>query len=165
MNKIIKTVGLLNDHGLLAFTALMFAASVTSVCLYFYGSDFDFCILTALLCGVIGMWNVADVQWMDKISVMKSEVADLKDKLCLAEHDADSLRLELETTQAALMEAQKRASSRMSAARGEQPTACVNVEFAESSDKDTEKQKAEPVRKAQNRKPVVKRKPKTENKE
>lgn len=155
MNAIKKTVILLNAHGLLAFTALMFAGAITSFCLYFFGRDFDSCMLFALLFLLMGCWNIADVRWMDKIFGLKTELADLKDKLCLAEHKADDLRLELETTQAALKEAQKKDASRTVSTHNEPSVAHVNVAFTESADKP----------KVQKRKPSIKRKPKTEEKE
>lgn len=155
MNAIKKTVVLLNTHGLLAFTALMFAGAITSFCLYFFGRDFDSCMLFALLFLLMGCWNIADVRWMDKVFRLKTELADLKDKLCLSEHKADSLRLELETTQSALKEAQKKVASRMVPIHNEPMTERANVALSESADKP----------KVQKRKPSIRRKPKTEEKE
>ena len=86
-------------------------------------------------------WEISDVFLFEKRAIIEEDLADTKDKLCLAEHEVDRLKFELNTLQTALKEEERR-----------------REQSGKGTASDTE-QKPKPKRPAFKRKP----KPKTEN--
>lgn len=86
-------------------------------------------------------WEISNVFLFEKRAIIENDLADAKDKLCLAEHEVDRLKFELNTLQAVLKEEERQ-----------------REQSGKETDSDTE-QKPKPKRPAFKRKP----KPKTEN--
>lgn len=95
-------------------------------------------LLIMALFALLANWNVSDVYKDESISLLKHTCEDFNDKLCLAEHEVERLKLEFETVQAALQEKSR-------------PN---NIEDAALAEVPNPRPK---------RRPVPKRKPKTEN--
>lgn len=70
-------------------------------------------LLYVLLFTILLAWSISGALKDAKAQALAVSVADLKDKLCLAEHEAERLRLELEECKAsAKSERKKQASKR-----------------------------------------------------
>ena len=84
-------------------------ALVASLSLAFtsYLSDCIELIYGSILLLVMAAWEISNVFLFERKAIVENELADTKDKLCLSEHKAERLTSELETTQAALLEAKR----------------------------------------------------------
>ena len=82
---------------------------VASLCLAFasYLPDSFELIYGSIFLLVMAAWEISDVFLFERKAIVENELADTKDKLCLAEHEVERLATELETTQEALLEAKK----------------------------------------------------------
>lgn len=59
--------------------------------------DFDEeMMLIAIMIGLMLSWEISDIAFFKQREQLEKELADTQDKLCLARHEADNLRAELE---------------------------------------------------------------------
>lgn len=149
-----ELVNLFKKHGFWQVSLFLFVMACVSLVLFIVFAN-GIALVNAVWCSanIYGIYVICKEK--ESHEATKEKLADAKDNLCIVEHKADSLRLELETTQAALEEAQKRASSRAVVVHSGPASARVNVAFAD-------KPEGKPDVKASKRKPAARRKPKTE---
>lgn len=101
-----RAIGLLRKHKRLwvvnlAFVA-MFLISILSILL----AQPELTVICFFLL-IMTIWEISDVFLFEKQSILQTELADAQDDLCISKHEVERLTLELETAQAALLEAKK----------------------------------------------------------
>ena len=144
MKGIKETVRLLKEQGRLVWVVLDLSLMIGVILASFI---FEVGILAGFSFVFIVMvcWELSGVYLIKERNKLKQDLADTKDKLCLAEHEAANLRIELDIYKAAQKE---------SAAMKPDP------ETSQTANAETI---VAPKPKPYKRKPAPKRKPKTEN--
>lgn len=144
MKCIKETVRLLKEQGRLVWVvwdlSLMIGVILASF-IFEVGilAGFSF-IFIVMVC-----WELSDVYLIKERNKLKQDLADTKDKLCLAEHEAANLRVELDIYKAAQKESEAMKPD-------PEATQTTNAEIMVA-----------PKPKPYKRRPAPKRKPKTEN--
>lgn len=93
--RIKKMFVLLKGQGVLFTAGLSLTAMVLQVILFASTLE-EKHFLYAVLFALLFAWIVCDAHQANRIGALQNQVADLKDKLCLNEHETERLRMEVD---------------------------------------------------------------------
>lgn len=108
MYRLKKILLLLNGQNLLMITFVAFLFSLFTFFVFLYNGD-ESNLFWSIIMGFVVYENICSAEQQCRIDSLQEQVADLKDRLCLAEHEAENCRLELEARREA---AEKRKAAR-----------------------------------------------------
>lgn len=101
-----RAIGLLRKHKRLWVVNSAFVAMFLIIILSILLAQPELIVCCFFLLIMIS-WEMSDIFLFEKQSVLQTELADAQDDLIVKEHEVERLTLELETAQAALVEAKK----------------------------------------------------------
>lgn len=71
----------------------VFLVAIVVLCMFDFDEEM---MLIAIILGLMLSWEFSDIAFLKERERLEMELADTEDKLCLARHEADNLRAELE---------------------------------------------------------------------
>jgi len=99
MKWIQRTIRLLYEHNMFILTVVLVFCWVLNV-IRLVNAPSESAVLYVLLVGFCIFWSTRDVYKEDTIFTLKKELAEAKDKACIAEHYTEQMRVELESYKA-----------------------------------------------------------------
>lgn len=98
-----ELVSLFKKHGVWKtnlFVFIMMCVSIVGAIVFSNG----ICLVNAMWCGISIFGDYVMCGYKEELELAKATLADTQDDLCISKHEVERLTLELETTQAALLE-------------------------------------------------------------